>query len=54
MADEVKETDSKKDFLIGDCQSIPRDGAFGMINRFTIYISNFLTTQGNDNGCEPE
>lgn len=51
MADKVNETDSKKGFLIGCCQSIPRDGRIYTIEKYTIYKSNLLNAQGDDDGC---
>ncbi len=47
----VKQSDLKDASLAGDTTSIVRNGRLGMIDRFTIYKSNLLTTE-DDNGTK--
>jgi hypothetical protein len=46
MAANIKKSDLKDASLTGDQQSIARNGRLGMIDRFTLYVSNNLTTAG--------
>jgi hypothetical protein len=46
----IKKSDLKDAALAGDSTSILRNGRLGMIDRFTLYISNLLpATTGNYN-----
>jgi N4-gp56 family major capsid protein len=44
MAAMIKNSDLKQAYLTGDNQSILRNGKLGMIDRFTLYVSNSLPT----------
>lgn len=44
MAAMIKNSDLKQAYLTGDNQSILRNGKLGMIDRFTLYVSNNLPT----------
>jgi N4-gp56 family major capsid protein len=44
MAAMIKNSDLKQAYLTGDNQSILRNGKLGMIDRFTLYVSNCLPT----------
>ena len=51
MAAMIKNSDLKQAYLTGDNQSILRNGKLGMIDRFTLYVSNCLPT-GTDLGSD--
>lgn len=44
----IKSSELKQAYLTGDQQSILRSGKIGMIDRFTIYTSNLLSKDQND------
>src|SRR5262249_15241729 len=44
----IKQSELRQAYLSGDAVSMLRNGRLGMIDRFTIYISNLLPTAAND------
>jgi hypothetical protein len=53
MAGLIKQSDLKDASLSGDGTSILRNGRLGMIDRFTLYISNVLTADGTYSSSFP-
>jgi hypothetical protein len=51
MAGLIKRSDLKQAYLTGDSVTPLRNGKIGMIDRFTVYVSNNLTT-ANDLGAD--
>src|SRR5215467_14270912 len=45
---QIKQSELRQAYLSGDSVSMLRNGRLGMIDRFTIYISNLLPTAAND------
>ena len=43
----IKNSDLKQAYLTGDAESPLRNGNIGMIDRFTVYVSNNLPTSGS-------
>jgi len=45
----IKQSELRQVYLSGDSVSMLRNGRLGMIDRFTIYISNLLPNNSSDN-----
>ena len=43
----IKNSDLKQAYLTGDAESPIRNGNIGMIDRFTVYVSNYLHSSGS-------
>jgi hypothetical protein len=44
----IKQSELRQTFLSGDGVSMMRNGRLGMIDRFTLYVSNLLPNHGTD------
>ena len=51
MAGLIKQSDLKDASITGDSQSPLRNGRLGMIDRFTVYVSNNLFKSGAEFSC---
>jgi hypothetical protein len=47
---QIKQSELRQAYLSGDSVSMLRNGRLGMVDRFTIYISNLLPNNGSDPG----
>jgi hypothetical protein len=45
----IKQSELRQAYLSGDSVSMLRNGRLGMVDRFTIYISNLLPNNSSDN-----